>query len=71
MKRECLNHFVCFGLTHLDYLLREYAVHYNTERPHQAMGNKPLGPTEPIRDGPIRRRARLGGVLNHYYRDAA
>ena len=71
LKRECLNHFVCFGLTHLDYLLREYTVHYNTERPHQSMGNRPLSPTEPIRDGPIRRRARLGGVLNHYYRVAA
>ena len=71
LKRECLNHFTCFGLSHVAYLLREYAVHYNTERPHRSMGNKPLTPTQPVRDGPIRCRARLGGVLHHYYREAA
>ena len=66
-----MNHFLCFGLSHLDYLLREFAEYYNTVRPHSAMGNRPLAPHEPIRDGPIRRHSRLGGVLNHYYRDAA
>ena len=71
LKRECLNHFTCFGCPHVAYLLQEYTVHCNTERPHQAMGNRPLIPTPPARDGPIRCRTRLGGVLNHYYREAA
>ncbi len=71
LKRECLSHFICFGQTHLDYVLREYVDYYNTVRPHSAIGNAPLAPHEPIRDGPIRRASRLGGLLNHYYREAA
>lgn len=71
LKRECLNHFLCFGLTHLDYLLREYADYYNTVRPHSAMGHRPLAPHTPVREGPVRCRTRLGGLLNHDYREAA
>lgn len=71
VKRECLNYFLCFGLCHLDYLLREYADYYNTVRPHSAMRNRPLAPHTPIRDGPITCRSRLGGLLNHYYRASA
>lgn len=35
------------------------------------MSNRPLTMMEPVRDGPIHCRSRLGGLLNHYYREAA
>lgn len=82
MKRECLNHFACFGLRHLDHIVQTYADYYNTVRPHQGLGNRPLTfaadapqqidgepPPEPL--GPIRRKQLLGGLLNHYHREAA
>jgi putative transposase len=77
MKRECLNHFFCFSLSHLDYIGQIYADYYNTVRPHQSMGNEPLirhGPLKaslPPPAGMVRRQRLLGGLLNHYYRKAA
>ena len=47
--------------------------HYHFERHHQGLGNRLI-----LRDsahvesnGEIRRRERLGGMLNYYYRDVA
>ena len=79
LKRECLNHFCCFNLRHLDYIIQTYVVHYNTVRPHQSLGNVPLGlaglpPPEAIEDEVVRSvrcRSSLGGLLNHYERSAA
>jgi putative transposase len=81
LKRECLNHFACFSLRHLDYIVQTYVGYYNHLRPHQGVGNRPLTTVEvpiPLRSpnradaiGPIRRRAYLGGLLNHYERKAA
>jgi len=79
LKRECLNHFFCFGLRHLDHIVQTYVRYYNELRPHQSLGNVPPGqdgmpppdapPTDDI--GPIHRRTFLGGLLNHYQRKAA
>ncbi len=44
LQQECLDHFIVFGRRHLDHLVREYLIHYHTERPHQGVGNVPLGP---------------------------
>ena len=43
------------------------------ERPHQGKENVPLTglPKQPSGDGEIVCRERLGGVLSHYYREAA
>jgi len=79
LKRECLNHFLCFGLNHLDHIVQTYASYYNDLRPHQSLGNKPLNQVgqpplpAPIAGeiGSIRRRQLLGGFLNHYERKAA
>ena len=75
LKRECLNHFFCFSLRQLDHIVQTYAVYYNTYRPHQSLGNRPLG----VRDDPpprsacgtVRRQSLLGGLLNYYSRQAA
>lgn len=42
IKRESLDHFVVFGEAHLRHILAEYIRHYETDRPHQGLGNVPL-----------------------------
>ena len=78
VQKECLDHFIVLGETHLDYLVREFLAHYHEERPHQAKGNAPLtaagtGPPsdELIRVRDVESGERLGGLLKHYYRKAA
>lgn len=68
-------------LRHLDHVVQTYVTSYNRLRPHQRVGNRPLGaadepgsggwvpPTDQI--GLIRRWALLGGLLNHDERKAA
>ena len=41
-KREVLNHFMCFGLKHLDHIAQQGVEFYNTHRPHQSKANEPL-----------------------------
>ena len=81
-KHECLDHFLCFSLGHLDHIGQQYARFYNQHRPHQGLGNRTLpvaatGPPQELdhetaanTDG-IRCQCFLGGLLRHYYRDAA
>jgi len=83
LKRECLNHFVCFGLGHLNHILGDYVHFFNQHRPHQGLGNRPLpiaagergdvATTARLDDGPddVRCKRFLGGLLRHYYRTAA
>ena len=74
LKRECLDFFVCFSRSQLDYILRAWVRHYNVERPHRGrdIGNNVLQVDfRPARDGPIRRRRQLGGIITSYTRDAA
>ena len=72
VKQECLNHFVICGERHLNDLVQEYVEHYNNERLHSSIGRLP-----PMRNGPYRGEGRitvstrLGGLLKHYYRNAA
>jgi len=77
-KTECLDHFVVFGENHLEFLLREYEQYYNTVRPHQGLGNKPIGvialpPPAPneLEPSQVQCESRLSGLLRHYYRKAA
>lgn len=84
LKRECLNHFSCFGLRHLDYIVQTYVDYYNLVRPHQSKENRPLAindapisilatesslPAETI--GAVQRHELLSGLLSHYERKAA
>ncbi|MEZ4224718.1 MAG: integrase core domain-containing protein [Polyangiaceae bacterium] len=76
IRNGCLNHFVILGERHLRHLLGEYVVHYNTERFHQGFGGQLITEQdEPGNDNGVsdvvRRRERLGGVLNFYHRNAA
>jgi putative transposase len=76
-KQECLDHFVVLGEDHLRHLVTEFLRHYHQERPHQGVGNVPLGgPEEPpgganLSLAEVRCQERLGGLLKHYTRRAA
>ena len=76
LKRECLNQFLCFSLGQLDHIVQTYALYHNRYRPHQGLGNRPPGadedqPPETTEPGSIECRHWLGGLLKHYYRQAA
>ena len=73
IKKECLNRVILFGEASLRLALREYVAHYHTERNHQGVENRLLKPTATVSsiNEPSRRRERLGGILNYYYRKAA
>lgn len=83
IKQECLDHFIVFGIQHMDHLCREYLAHYLEERPHQGRDNEvlvePAGKKKSRRPNAeelptlndIRCRSRLGGLLKHYERKAA
>ena len=73
IKEECLNRMIFVGQASLRRAVREFIVHYHQERNHQGLGNRllrlPKGAA--AANGSVRRSARLGGVLNFYYREAA
>ena len=73
VKRECLDHFIVFGLGHLTFLLGSWVEHYHEECPHQGLGNRLIaGPDPPETPfGRIHCKTRLGGVLKSYERIAA
>lgn len=72
IKSECLDRMILLGETHLRTAVREYVAHYNRERPHQGLGGEfVVQPANANRAGPIQARARLGGLLRFYHRQAA
>jgi transposase len=73
VKEECLSKVILFGERSLQRALREYVEHFHAERNHQGKGNVLLFPpnTDRYREGPVRCRERLGGLLRHYHREAA
>ena len=73
IKEECLNRVVPLGEGHLRLIVHEYVEHYHRERNHQGLDNQLLQRPPPPRrpDADVRRRARLGGLLSFYYREAA
>ena len=73
IRQECLDRMVFFGETSLRQAVQEFVTHYNRERNHQALDNQIIRPEVSVfpANGAIRRRKRLGGLLNYYYREAA
>ena len=72
IKESCLDRLITFGERSLRTAVREFVEHYHHERNHQGQENPLIAPTAApgfSRD-PIRRRERLGGLLNYYFRDA-
>ena len=73
IKESCLDRMILFGEGALRKSIQEFTAHYHFERPHQGLDNRLIMPDSAHagNTGEIRRRERLGGVLNYYYRDAA
>ncbi len=71
IKEDCLDRLIVFGEAGLRNTLHEFGAHYHWERNHQGIGNKLIAAPRLPSTGCIRRRQRLGGMLNFYYRKAA
>jgi len=72
IKESCLDRLILFGEHSLRRAIREFVTHYHQERNHQGLDNRLIVPDLVSEtSGTIRRRERLGGMLNYYYRAAA
>jgi putative transposase len=73
IKESCLERLILFGEGSLRRVVHEFLTHYHRERNHQGLGNQLIEPDTHLETfgGPVRRRERLGGMLNYYYRDVA
>jgi transposase InsO family protein len=73
IKEECLNRMIFVGQASLRRAVGEYVEHYHRERNHQGLENRLLRslPEAKGHTSAISCHARLGGLLNYYYRTAA
>jgi putative transposase len=76
VRRDCLDWLLISSRRQLERVLRVYVDHYNTHRPHRALGLTAPTPGPRLRlvsPGPpdqLRRRDRLGGLIHEYARAA-
>ena len=71
IKEECLDRLIVLGERHLRRAIGEFVAHYHAERNHQGLDNELIQPLRSqVVSGAIRRRQRMGGMLNYYYRAA-
>jgi putative transposase len=72
IRRECLDWLLIASRRQLEHVLRVYVEHYNTHRPHRALGLRPPTPGHRLHlvgsnpPGQIQRRGRLGGLIHEY-----
>ena len=73
IKESCLERLILFGEGSVRRAASEFVVHYHCERNHQGLHNKLICPDPRLvhDGGEVKRRERLGGLLNYYYRMAA
>jgi transposase InsO family protein len=74
LRRELLDRLLIVNEHHLRQVLAEYLQHYNTARPHRALGQltpaqADTSPPEPVNlaEHRIRRKQVLGGLTHEYY----
>jgi transposase InsO family protein len=71
IKEECVDRMIPLGERHFRRALTEFVDHYHRERNHQGLDNELIYPVDRRQtNGQIRRRPRLGGLLNFYERAA-
>jgi transposase InsO family protein len=72
IKESCLEQMILFGEEALRTSIHQFLDHYHLERNHQGLENRLITPVkEKINtEARIKRRERLGGLLNYYYRAA-
>ena len=73
INESCLERMIFFGEGSSRRAIQEYVAHCHGERSHEGLENRIISPNSEHlgANGPIRRRQRLGGMLNYYYRAAA
>ena len=73
IKDECLNRMIFIGQASLRRAVAEYVDHYHGERNHQGLDNRLIRAVpSPLQEaGTVRRKQRLGGMLNFYCRETA
>ena len=68
IRRECVDHIVVLGETHLRRVLKSYATYYNEVRTHRSL-DKDAPLSRPVQlTGTIMSHALLGGLHHHYVR---
>ena len=71
IKDECLDRIIPIGERHFRRAIGEYVEHYHREQNHQGLDNRLVtGMAASDTAGRVRRRSRLGGLLNFYERAA-
>ena len=68
-QSECLDHVVMLSETMLRHYVESYIQHYNSDRPHQGIGNVPIGPWA-VGAGEIVCDESLDGLLKSFRRAA-
>lgn len=73
IRESCLERMIFFGEASLRTAISEFVSHYHCDRNHQGLANCLIIPNETkvASTGTVRRRQRLGGMLNYYHREAA
>src|SRR5262249_10194661 len=73
IKESCLDQMILFGEDSLRRAVHQLVIHYHAERNPQGLATRLIIPTSAINTatGTIKRRQRLAGLLNYYYRAAA
>ncbi len=71
IRREALDWFLLFNEKQVYRIIKDYVEYYNTQRPHQGIGQSIPNGYIPQTKGKIRASPVLGGVHHHYYREAA
>jgi putative transposase len=72
VRAECLDWLLIVNERHLKRVLRVFAGHYNSHRPHRSLNLKPPDPASRKLRGPhlptsaVERRDRLGGLIHEY-----
>jgi putative transposase len=72
VRRDCLDWILIVSRRQLDHVLRVYVDHYNSHRPHRALGLTPPTPERRLRlvsshpQDHVHRRDRLGGLIHEY-----
>ena len=68
-----MDQMILFGEDALRKAVHEFLAHYHHERNHQGLDHRLLIGATRVKaiGGSVRKRERLGGLLNYYYRKAA
>jgi hypothetical protein len=67
LREECTDHMLLYNERHALTVANEYVDHFNNHRPHQGRQQRPPDHDPALtipKDKPVRRRRRLGGVIN-------